>query len=90
MPWIDLQVLRPRRQTPAHRGWNDGSVPPDVAVNYYKDVVAKTGAKATRESMRFLWSWHESRVGTNAENFNADTLGLIEQWKRPARRLISS
>src|SRR5579863_1637388 len=26
-------------------GWNDNSVPPYVAVNYYKAVVAKTGAK---------------------------------------------
>jgi feruloyl esterase len=64
-------------------GWNDNSVPPDVAVNYYKDVVAKTGAKATRASMRFFMVPGMSHgVGTTGvENFNVDTLGLIEQWK---------
>jgi feruloyl esterase len=65
-------------------GWNDNSVPPDVAVNYYKDVVAKTGAKATRESIRFFMVPGMSHgVGaTGVENFNIDTLALIEQWKQ--------
>jgi feruloyl esterase len=65
-------------------GWNDSGVPPAVAVNYYKDVVAKTGAKATRESMRFFMVPGMGHgVGTNgAENFNVDTLALIEQWKQ--------
>jgi len=64
-------------------GWNDNGVPPDVAVNYYKDVVAKTGAKATRESMRFFMVPGMSHgVGTTGvENFNIDTLALIEQWR---------
>ena len=65
-------------------GWNDNGVPPDVAVNYYKDVVAKTGAKATRESMRFFMVPGMSHgVGTTGvENFNIDTLALIEQWRQ--------
>src|SRR5579872_1462679 len=64
-------------------GWNDNGVPPEVSVNYYKDVVAKTGAKATRESMRFFMVPGMSHgVGTTGvENFNVDTLALIEQWK---------
>jgi len=68
-------------------GWNDSSVPPDVAVNYYKDVVAKTGAKATRESMRFFMvPGMNHGVGTNGtENFNVDSLALIEQWKQTGK-----
>jgi feruloyl esterase len=68
-------------------GWNDNGVPPDVAVNYYKNVVAKTGAKATRESMRFFMVPGMSHgVGTTGvENFNIDTLALIERWKRTAQ-----
>jgi feruloyl esterase len=64
-------------------GWSDGSVPPDVAVTYYKDVAAKTGAKATRESLRFFMVPGMAHgVGTTGiENFNVDTLALIEQWK---------
>jgi feruloyl esterase len=55
-----------------------------VAVNYYKDVVAKTGAKATRESMRFFMvpGMGHGLGTTGVENFNIDTLDLIEQWKR--------
>ncbi|HYK58328.1 MAG TPA: tannase/feruloyl esterase family alpha/beta hydrolase [Bryobacteraceae bacterium] len=65
-------------------GWNDAAVPPDVAVNYYKAVVAKTGAAPTRESMRFFMVPGMAHgLGTRgAENFNADTLALIEQWKQ--------
>jgi feruloyl esterase len=68
-------------------GWNDSSVPPNVAVNYYKAVVAKTGAQPTRESMRFFMVPGMGHgVGTTgAENFNVDTLALIEQWKQTGK-----
>jgi feruloyl esterase len=65
-------------------GWGDASVPPNVAVNYYKAVVAKTGAQPVRESMRFyMVPGMGHGVGTTgAENFNVDTLALIERWKQ--------
>jgi feruloyl esterase len=65
-------------------GWNDASVPPNVAVNYYKAVVARTGAQSTRESMRFFMVPGMGHgLGTaGAENFYVDTLALIEQWKQ--------
>ena len=68
-------------------GWGDNSVPPNVAVNYYKAVVAKTGAKPVRESMRFFMIPGMAHgLGTNGvENFNADTLALIEQWKQTGK-----
>jgi feruloyl esterase len=68
-------------------GWGDASVPPDVAVNYYNAVLAKTGEKETRESMRFFMVPGMGHgVGTTgAENFNVDTLGLIETWKKTGK-----
>ena len=62
-------------------------MPPAVAVNYYKAVVAKTGEKLTRESMRFFMVPGMGHgVGTTgAENFNVDTLALIEQWKQTGK-----
>jgi hypothetical protein len=58
-----------------------------VAVNYYKDVVAKTGAKATRESMRFFMvpGMNHGVGTTGTENFNVDTLALVEQWKQTGK-----
>ncbi|HEY7334186.1 MAG TPA: tannase/feruloyl esterase family alpha/beta hydrolase [Bryobacteraceae bacterium] len=68
-------------------GWSDASVPPNVAVDYYKAVVAKTGAKPTMASMRFFMVPGMGHgVGTTgAENFNVDTLALIEQWKQTGK-----
>ncbi len=64
-------------------GWADTAVPPKVAINYYNAVVAKLGAKAVRESMRFFMVPGMGHgPGTNGpENFNFDALSLIEQWK---------
>jgi len=68
-------------------GWNDSSVPPKVAVNYYKNVVAKVGAKSVEESMRFFMVPGMGHGGgtTGEENFNFDALNLIEQWKQTGK-----
>ncbi len=68
-------------------GWNDTSVPPKVAVNYYKQVVAKVGSKATQESMRFFMVPGMGHGGgaTGVENFNYDPLAVIEQWKQTGK-----
>jgi feruloyl esterase len=68
-------------------GWGDSSVPPYVAVNYYNAVLAKTGEKETRESMRFFMvpGMGHGLGTTGAENFNVDTLGLIEAWKKTGK-----
>ena len=65
-------------------GWSDTAVPPKVAVNYYKSVVAKVGAKAVKESMRFFMVPGMGHgPGTNGpENFNFDALSVLEQWKQ--------
>ncbi len=64
-------------------GWNDASVPPKVAVNYYRKVVDKVGAKAVQDSMRFFMVPGMGHGGgtTGVENFNYDPLATIEQWK---------
>ena len=65
-------------------GWSDSSVPPKVAINYYKAVVAKLGTKPVQASMRFFMVPGMGHgPGTNGEeNFNYDALGVIEQWKQ--------
>jgi feruloyl esterase len=68
-------------------GWADTAVPPKVAINYYKNVVAKTGAKAVKESMRFFMVPGMGHgPGTNgAENFTFDALGMVEEWKKTGK-----
>jgi len=68
-------------------GWNDAAVPPKVAVNYYNKVVAKVGAKAAKESMRFFMVPGMGHGGgtTGVENFNYDSLATIEQWKQTGK-----
>ena len=67
-------------------GWNDNQVPPKVAVNYYKAVLAKVGARKVKESMRFFMvPGMEHGPGTNgAENFNFNALELLTAWKENA------
>jgi Tannase and feruloyl esterase len=64
-------------------GWNDTGVPPRVAVDYYKAVVAKVGARKVRQSMRFFMVPGMGHgLGKNgAENFDADPMDLIVQWQ---------
>jgi feruloyl esterase len=68
-------------------GWNDASVPPKVAINYYKEVVAKVGAKAVQQSMRFFMVPGMAHgVGTTgAENFSFDALAMLEAWKQTGK-----
>jgi feruloyl esterase len=68
-------------------GWSDTSVPPKVAINYYKAVVAKLGAKSVQDSMRFFMvpGMGHGPGTTGAENFNYDALGVIEQWKQTGK-----
>jgi feruloyl esterase len=68
-------------------GWSDTSVPPKVAMNYYRAVLAKTGGKPVKESMRFFMVPGMGHgPGTNGEeNFNYDALGVIEAWKQTGK-----
>jgi len=68
-------------------GWNDASVPPKVAVNYYNRVLAKVGVRVVRDSMRFFMVPGMAHGGgtTGEENFNFDALAAIEQWKQTGK-----
>ena len=68
-------------------GWSDTSVPPKVAMNYYRAVLAKTGGKPVKESMRFFMVPGMGHgPGTNGEeNFNYDALAVIEAWKQTGK-----
>jgi feruloyl esterase len=68
-------------------GWADTAVPPKVAINYYKNVLAKVGARTTKESMRFFMVPAMSHgPGTNgAENINFDALSVVEQWRQAGK-----
>lgn len=68
-------------------GWSDTGVPPKVATNYYKAVVAKLGAKTVQDSMRFFMvpAMGHGPGTTGEENFNFDALGIIEQWKQTGK-----
>jgi feruloyl esterase len=68
-------------------GWADTAVPPKVAINYYKNVVATTGQKAVNESMRFFMvpGMGHGPGTAGVENFNFDALATIEEWKTTGR-----
>jgi feruloyl esterase len=68
-------------------GWADTSVPPKVAINYYKNVLSKTGASAVKESMRFFMvpAMGHGPGTAGAENINFDALGVVEQWKQTGK-----
>jgi feruloyl esterase len=76
-------------------GWNDASVPPKVAINYYNAVLKKTGAARVKESMRFYMvpGMTHGPGTTGAENINFNALSLIEAWKEqgqaPDRLIVS-
>jgi len=68
-------------------GWSDAAVPPKVAINYYNAVVEKTGARQTRDSMRFFMvpGMGHGPGTTGDENVNYDALAIIEQWKQTGK-----
>jgi feruloyl esterase len=68
-------------------GWNDAAVPPKVAVNYYRKVVATTGAKAVQDSMRFFMVPGMGHgPGTDGpDNFTFDALAILEQWNESGK-----
>jgi feruloyl esterase len=68
-------------------GWADAAVPPKVAIDYYKAVVARVGVKAAQESMRFFMvpGMGHGPGTTGPQNFNYDALSVIEEWKQTGK-----
>jgi feruloyl esterase len=68
-------------------GWNDTAVPPKVAIDYYKKVVATVGAKTLKDSMRFFMvpGMGHGPGTTGPDNYNFDALAIVEQWKQTGK-----
>ena len=64
-------------------GWSDTAVPPKVAINYYKNVVATLGQRRVDQSMRFFMvpGMGHGPGTTGKENFNFNALDIIERWR---------
>jgi len=64
-------------------GWNDTSIPPGVAVGYYKNVLAKTGAKTVGSDMRFFMvpDMGHCPAANGPDAYNFDSLNLIVEWR---------
>ncbi len=76
-----------------HEGWNDASVPPGEAIDYYKNVLARAGAKNTKESVRLYMvpGMAHCNGGEGTDTF--DTLAAIRQWveqKKAPEQIMAS
>jgi feruloyl esterase len=61
-------------------GWADAGIPPRLAVDYYKNVVDKLGARAVKDSVRLFMvpGMGHCNGGDGTDTF--DMLNGIEQW----------
>lgn len=64
-------------------GWNDTLIAPGIAVDYYKSIVAKMGARETNSFMRFYMIPGMGHCpGVNgADAYDFDSLAMLERWK---------
>jgi feruloyl esterase len=62
-----------------YEGWADYTIPPGGAIDYYKSVEAKAGAKSSKDSMRLFMVPGGAHCGQErTDEFNR--LTAIEQW----------
>ena len=81
-----------------YEGWADGTIPPGVAIDYYKKVVDTIGANTAQDSMRLFMVPGLTHCQAATDNFDAGWHGRmvleLEQWiknkKAPARIIASS
>jgi tannase/feruloyl esterase len=61
-------------------GWSDAGIPPRLAVDYYKSLVDKLGARAVRDSVRLFMvpGMGHCNGGDGTDTF--DMLSAIERW----------
>jgi feruloyl esterase len=61
-------------------GWSDAGIPPRLAVDYYKSVVDKLGARAVKNSVRLFMvpGMGHCNGGDGTDTF--DMQSAIEQW----------
>ena len=63
-----------------YNGWSDAGIPPRLAVDYYKSVVDKLGARAVKDSIRLFMvpGMGHCNGGDGTDTF--DMQRAIEQW----------
>ena len=81
-----------------YEGWADGTIPPGVAINYYKKVVDTIGANTAQDSLRLFMVPGLTHCQAATGEFDAGWHGRmvleLEQWiknkKAPTRIIASS
>ena len=81
-----------------YEGWADGTIPPGVAINYYKKVVDTIGARTAQDSVGLFMVPGLTHCQAATDDFDSGwhgrMVGELEQWiknkKAPARIIASS
>jgi len=76
-----------------YEGWSDTSIPPDRAIQYYKDVVAKLGTQKAKDSVRLFMVPGMAHCSAGEAHGTFDSLKVLEQWvenKKPPGEIVVS
>jgi feruloyl esterase len=76
-----------------YHGWNDAAIPPEMAINYYKSVVAKMGQRDADTAIRLYMvpgmqhcflgpgpNWFGQAFGCTTCDAKHDIVAYIEEW----------
>ena len=74
-------------------GWNDTSIPPDAAIDYYNSVVSAIGARSAKDSVRLFMVPGKLHCGFEGSHGTFDVGAELKKWvdtgKAPDRIIIS-
>ncbi|MGA2712415.1 MAG: tannase/feruloyl esterase family alpha/beta hydrolase [Bryobacteraceae bacterium] len=74
-------------------GWSDTSIPPDASIAYFKEAVAKLGAKAAPDSIRMFMVPGLGHCTPAESHGSFDSIKVLEQWvenkKAPDQIIVS-
>jgi feruloyl esterase len=74
-------------------GWNDTSIPPDAAIDWYNNVVSTVGARAAKESVRLFMVPGKLHCGFEGSHGTFDVGAELKKWvdsgRAPDRIIIS-
>lgn len=74
-------------------GWNDTSIPPETAIDYYNSVIAAIGDKSARNSVRLFMVPGKLHCGWEGSHGTFDVGAELRRWvqtgKAPDRIVIS-
>ena len=74
-------------------GWNDTSIPPDRAIDYYDQVVGTIGARSAKDSVRMFMLPGKGHCGFDGAHGSFDVGAELKKWvdtgKAPDRIIVS-